>query len=64
MHWNHDWIAGTSFDSIKHVILYDFAIHWFDIVTCFMGGRRARRVYASTARAQVSGLSRPYWLKR
>jgi predicted dehydrogenase len=47
--WNHDWIAGTAFDAIKHVILYDFGIHWFDIVTCFMGGRRATRVYASTA---------------
>jgi predicted dehydrogenase len=51
VHWNHDWIAGTPFDSIKHVILYDFAIHWFDIVTCFMGGRRARRVFASSAPA-------------
>jgi len=49
--WNHDWMAGTAFDSIKHVILYDFAIHWFDIVTCFMGGQRARRVFASTAHA-------------
>jgi len=51
VHWNHDWIAGTSFDSMKHVILCDFAIHWFDIVRCFMGGRQARRVFASTAPA-------------
>jgi predicted dehydrogenase len=51
VHWNHDWIAETAFNSIEHVILYDFAIHWFDIVTCFMGGKRARRVYASNAPA-------------
>jgi predicted dehydrogenase len=50
--WNHDWIAGTAFDSIPHVILFDFAIHWFDIVTCFMGGRQAKRVYATTSRAK------------
>lgn len=49
--WNHDWIADTAFNSIQHVILYDFAIHWFDMVNCVMGGRRAKRVYASTAHA-------------
>lgn len=52
VHWNHDWVAGTKFDAVRHLILYDFGIHWFDIVTAFMGGRRARRVYASTARAK------------
>jgi predicted dehydrogenase len=51
VHWNHDWVAGTKFDSINHLILFDFAIHWFDIVTCFMGGRAAKRVSASTTRA-------------
>jgi predicted dehydrogenase len=52
VHWNHDWVASTKFDTVKHLILFDFAIHWFDIVTCFMGGRSAKRVYASTARAK------------
>lgn len=51
VHWNHDWTAGSKFDAIKHLVLYDFGIHWFDIVTCFMGGKPARRVYATTARA-------------
>ena len=47
VHWDHNWVKGTRFDQVRHVILYDFAIHWFDILTCFMGGRMARRVYAS-----------------
>jgi predicted dehydrogenase len=52
VHWNHDWVAGTKFDAVRHLILYDFGIHWFDIVTAFMGGRRAKRVYASCTHAR------------
>lgn len=51
VHWSHDWVAGSKFDAIRHLVLYDFGIHWFDIVTAFMGGRRANRVYASVSRA-------------
>lgn len=51
VHWSHDWVAGTKFDSIRQLVLYDFGIHWFDIVTAFMGGRRANRVYGSVAHA-------------
>lgn len=49
MHWNHDWVAQTPFDSVPHLMLYDFAIHWFDILSCFMRGQTAQRVYASEA---------------
>lgn len=49
--WDHTWTRGTSFDSIPHLILYDFGIHWFDILTCFMRGREPERVFATTARA-------------
>lgn len=52
VHWNHDWVAGTPFDSIYHVVLYDFAIHWFDILSCFMGANQATRVFASIAKAK------------
>jgi predicted dehydrogenase len=51
VHWDHTWVAGTLFDQIHDLVLYDFAIHWFDIVTCFFGARTARRVFASTTRA-------------
>ena len=49
-HWDHSWTAGTEFEKIKHLILYDYAIHWFDIVRCFFPGKVAKRVFASTAR--------------
>lgn len=50
-HWNHNWVKGLPFDRIRHCILYDFAIHSFDILTCWMGDKRPKRVYASFARA-------------
>jgi predicted dehydrogenase len=49
-HWDHTWTAGTEFEKIKHLILYDYAIHWFDIVRCFFPGKSVQRVFASTAR--------------
>ena len=51
VHWDHNWVAGTRFEDVRHLILYDFAIHWFDILSCFFGDRPARRVYASMARS-------------
>lgn len=36
VHWNHNWIAETPLDEVEHVILYDFAIHWFDVVSCLV----------------------------
>ena len=44
--WDHSWIKGTPFEKIRHILLYDFAIHWFDIVACIFGDRPARQVYA------------------
>lgn len=46
-HFNHSWIAGTEFEKLHHMVLYDFAIHWFDIVNLFMNGQKALNVYAS-----------------
>ncbi|HWQ12474.1 MAG TPA: Gfo/Idh/MocA family oxidoreductase, partial [Roseiflexaceae bacterium] len=51
VHWDHSWIIGTPFEEIHDLVLYDFGIHWFDIVTAFFGGRESRRVYAATAHA-------------
>lgn len=49
--WNHDWIADTPFNNVRHIILYDFGIHWFDLAGCLFAGRRAKRVFASFTRA-------------
>jgi predicted dehydrogenase len=59
VHWDHGWVRGTVFEKIKHLILYDFAIHWFDIVHCFMGARKPRRVYASMTRSATQHVKPP-----
>jgi predicted dehydrogenase len=50
VHWDHSWTESTVFNEMPHLILYDFAIHWFDMLTCIMGAHTPLRVYASTAR--------------
>ncbi|SMY06171.1 Gfo/Idh/MocA family protein [Flavimaricola marinus] len=55
IHWDHGWIAGTPFERIEDLILYDFGIHWFDFVSSIVGDR-AEAVFAtaSTARGQAA----------
>ena len=59
VHWDHNIVRGTQFERIKHLILYDFAVHWFDILTCIMGDRPARRVYASIAKTTTQEVRPP-----
>lgn len=47
VHWDHGWVKGTLFEKVQHLILYDYAIHWFDFLTTLMGDVRPQRVYAS-----------------
>lgn len=35
--WDHGWVAGTPFEKIPHLLLYDFGIHWIDMACCLMG---------------------------
>jgi len=50
IHWNHGWIKGTAFEDLDNLILYDFAVHWFDFLASFIGSR-ATSVFASRAHA-------------
>ncbi|WP_380058082.1 Gfo/Idh/MocA family protein [Falsihalocynthiibacter sp. SS001] len=50
LHWDHGWIAGTPFEKIEDLILYDFGIHWFDFVAS-VTGERAETVFASATKA-------------
>jgi len=50
VHWNHNWIIGTPFENVHDLVLYDFAIHWFDLTLHFLGDRVARKVSASAVR--------------
>jgi predicted dehydrogenase len=57
--WDHTWIKGTRFEEIRHIVLYDFAIHWFDIVTCVFGERRPTQVFARTERVPGQEIEPP-----
>lgn len=46
-HWDHSWVKGTQFEKIRDLILYDFAIHWFDIISHLLGDRTPTKVYAT-----------------
>jgi predicted dehydrogenase len=59
VHWDHSWVKGTVFESIRHLILYDFGIHWFDFVATIMRDSPARRVYASMARSATQTITPP-----
>jgi len=48
--WNHNWVVGKRFNEIKHLILYDYGIHWFDIISCWVE-KRTKKVYASISYA-------------
>jgi len=50
-HWNHNWIANNHFNRVHHIILYDYAIHWFDALASFMPGQNAKRVVSTLAHA-------------
>lgn len=58
IHWDHGWIAGTAFEEIDDLVLYDFAVHWFDFLASIVG-RPATSVFASKARASGQGVRPP-----
>jgi predicted dehydrogenase len=57
VHWDHTWVRGTEFEKIRHLILYDFAIHWFDLVRYFLSDAQATSVFATTCRAPGQDLA-------
>jgi predicted dehydrogenase len=58
IHWDHGWIAGTAFEAIDDLVLYDFAVHWFDFLVSLIGGR-ATSVFARTAHAKEQHVRPP-----
>jgi predicted dehydrogenase len=51
INWDHSWIAETGFNDVHDLVLYDFTIHWFDMVTCFFGARQPTSVVATLGHA-------------
>jgi predicted dehydrogenase len=58
IHWDHTWIAGTPFAAMDHVLLDDFAIHWFDFLVSIIGDR-AERLFATVGRASGQTIHAP-----
>jgi predicted dehydrogenase len=50
LNWDHTWTAGTPFEDIHHLMLYDFGIHWIDAARSFFQGVDAISVNATLAR--------------
>ena len=59
VHWDHTWTEGTEFEKVKHLILYDFAIHWFDMVNCLLVDDTPTRVFASIAKTRRQKIMPP-----
>lgn len=52
LHWDHSWVIGTEYEKVEHLLLYDFGIHWFDLIFYFFPAPRfPQSVYATTSRA-------------
>jgi predicted dehydrogenase len=63
LHWNHGWTAGTPFDEIEDLVLYDFGVHWFDFIAS-LTGRRAQSVFAMASHARDRPTRCRSWRRR
>jgi predicted dehydrogenase len=61
VHWPHDQVvAGNEvFSTMADLILFDFGIHWFDIVTQIFAPRQANEVTARVKSVAGSGIGVP-----
>lgn len=59
LQWDHTWTTGTAYEDIPHLVLFDFGIHWFDIVVRMLRGRPAHRVWASVVRTSTQRMKPP-----
>ena len=56
--WNHGWVAGTPFEDVRDLVLWDFGIHWFDFLVSLIGAG-ARGVFASATRSAAQSVRPP-----
>ena len=59
LQWDHTWTAGTPFERIRHLVLFDFGVHWFDLTARLMGSRAPRGVTAAVARTPFQRMAPP-----
>jgi len=56
--WDHTPVRGTEFENVRHLILYDFAIHWFDLLSCLAGGSATGEGPAGRVKQVVASMTR------
>jgi len=59
MAWDHTFTRGTSFENLHHLILSDFAIHYFDLAVNVFKGRPAKSVFANAVPAPGQDMKPP-----
>lgn len=60
LQWDQTWIRGIEeFEKMPHLILLDFAVHWFDIASQIMAGQEPIRVMASATRYREQDFAPP-----
>lgn len=59
LNWDHTWTKGLAVEKIHHMILYDFAIHWFDMVACFFADRHPAMAFARVESAPDQEVAPP-----
>ncbi len=57
--WDHTWVKGTPFERIPHLVMYDFAIHWFDMLHCYTRGQKPLEVSAQVSPAADQSIRPP-----
>ena len=57
--WDHSWTVGTAFDHTPNLVLFDFGMHWFDLVACLLDGREVWEVSATTGRTPTQASPQP-----
>ena len=60
LQWDHTWTQGSSFEQIYHLLLYDFAIHWFDLTTVLLSERSPQQVFAAVRRTAYQTVAPPF----
>ena len=51
--WDHTWIKGTPFAKMRDIVLYDFAIHWFDFMSSVIPKDATLAVVAKRSAARL-----------
>jgi len=59
LNWDHTWTAGTPFEEIHHLMLYDFGIHWIDAARSLFNGADACVVNATLAKFPTQPIKPP-----